>query len=238
MSKSLILFAVFILGCIQYPKDEYVHVKGCVVKNDWVTAIRGYKKPRAFYEYSYNDSIHVGSIVMGKNDPYYNQGDSLLIRIKKSDSHKPVITKCFYNAPKQKKVVASSKALSNGQRSGKEKQIVTIDRSNKKSSYGVSYYLVDIKPLFEGATNPDTNDSLINEYIKAKCKGDNQEYIKGTAATITIDKEGSVSKVKFFNFENDKYNTYLKQILFEMPLWKSGVKDGGKVDVAYNIVLE
>jgi hypothetical protein len=237
MSRILFLFLVFGIGCSQSQKDQYSLVKGYVVKTDWVFAIRGYRKLRAFYEYSYNDSIYTNFIVMGKNDPYYKHGDSLLIKIRQGDVHNPEIIECFYHPPKSKKVVVSS-GLSDKEATGQEIQIVTIDKSKTSLSYGFSYYIVDIKPLFVGALHPEMNDSLINEYVRKKCKLDGLEYRKGIAVTISIDSGGSVSDVKFFNNENDKYNSYLRELFLKMPQWKPGVKDGNKVAVAFNVILE
>lgn len=179
--------------------------------------------------------------MIGKNDLFFAEGDSLLIKIKEGNNRNPEILKRFYRRP-TKKIVARStflkKNITSNDSAYTQMEIVIIRKDTTSSTYGLSYYLVDTKPLFKGAILPDMNDSLIHIYVKKMCALDLQEYKKGTSASITIDENGDVTKVKFFNAKNVTYNEYLSKIFLAMPQWKPGIKDGNRVAVAYNVFLE
>jgi hypothetical protein len=240
MKKQLALFLIIILGYSCNRQDQFAQVKAHVKKTEWVTAVRGFKKIKSTYEYSYNDSIYTNFIIGGKSDPFYNNGDSLLLKIKMGGKHNPIILDCIYKQPRRKTVMASSKSsIKKAPRDEiSNEDIAIVNEDKASSSFGVSYYLIDSKPLFSGATAAHMNDSLINKYIKERCALDKQRFIKGTALTISIDSHGKISKVNFFDNTNVRYNNYLEEVCLGMPKWQPGIRNGKNVKVAFNIILE
>lgn len=230
----LLLF-LFLNSCSINNNKQHVIVKGKIIETKWVPYLRGYWKVKANYEYYYNDSIYFNSIMLGKNDTRYQEGDSILLKINIKKEDKPIILRSFYDKKKNVSLNVESTKNESHRKENLKNEIVLISTKQENLLRGYSYYKIDNKPLFGNAYDASMNDSLLINYIYEKHKKDNVDYITGIAINIVINVEGKIVVVKFFDKISKDYELYLKSIFYNMPNWQPGMHNEEIIPVSYNI---
>ncbi|SHN01405.1 hypothetical protein SAMN04488057_105211 [Cyclobacterium lianum] len=206
----IFIFCIPFLGC----SNEYLDKKGMVIESHVVPGPRGFGFTDVA-QISFENNGTLDTITIRHTGIKLNTGDSVLFSLN-------------VNKPR------SSKLKQIAFRHNGSEAYISIDPKTEKL---YQYYVIDKKPLFQGAMSYMENDSLVPEFLKKELLQIQPEISGRNAIYLIIDEQGKAF-VEEIIMADDTTEKNLRKIIENMPLFEPGEHNGVKVKVSYLVEIK
>ncbi len=168
-----------------------------------------------YFSYQHIGEMHSAILPLDLFDENFYSTDSLKIKINKNKPEEFVFVSIVRrNWPK-------------------EESYITIDSLREKQS---QYHSIDKKPLFKGANDYESSDSLVQVFLKKELLRAQSTIPDRIGLYLIIDQGGKASLGKVYDSDPETENI-LRDVVETMPLFKPGEHQGKKVKVSYLVEI-
>ncbi len=104
---------------------------------------------------------------------------------------------------------------------------------NTKDTNVFQYYAIEQIPLFNGAKNKKENEENVSFYFKQEIKKYNYYASGDIYISFIINENGKAVDLYFLMKSDSTLEGIAREIIENMPLWKSGVRNNKLINVSY-----